>query len=295
MNPTNNYVEFKKERDLGATITDAFKFIRLEWKPFFATIFKASIIPLIVLIGAIIMYLYSIYDAVNTIDYYDNSDPFAGFGSVFFYIGIASLAGLVVYVLAHLSGLHYIKEYVNNKGSVTYENVMSGVKKNFWGFTGLSVLIVVTLIVSFMICFLPILYTWPIMTLLPMIYVFGNKGVFDSYGHSFSYVSGKHWADTFGIMFVVSLIVSVLGSVFSIPSMIYQFIQMGTILESNDPTETFNMFKDPIYILLTVISYIGQYFMYAITLITNVFIYYDINEQKNASGTLEKIDSIGQS
>lgn len=295
MNQQNDFVEFQKERDLGATITDAFKFIRLEWKPFFATIFKASIIPLIILIGAIIMYLYSIYDAVNSIDYYSDTDVFDNFGSVFFYIGIASIAGLVVYVLAHLSGLHYIKEYVKNKGSVEYTDVMSGVKKDFWGFTGLSILIGITLVVSFFLCFLPIIYTWPIMTLLPMIYVFGKKGVFDSYGDSFSFVSGKHWADTFGIMFVVSLIVSVLGSVFSIPSMIYQFIQMGTILESTDPTESFNMFRDPIYILLIVISYIGQYFMYAITLITNVFIYYDINEQKNASGTLEKIDSIGQS
>ncbi len=43
MNTPNDYVEFKKERDLGATITDAFRFIRLEWKPFFTTILKVII------------------------------------------------------------------------------------------------------------------------------------------------------------------------------------------------------------------------------------------------------------
>ena len=33
------YIEFKKERDLGSIITDAFKFIRIEGKQFFLTIF----------------------------------------------------------------------------------------------------------------------------------------------------------------------------------------------------------------------------------------------------------------
>jgi hypothetical protein len=295
MDQSNEYVEFKKERDLGATITDAFKFIRLEWKPFFATIFKASIFPLIIAIGAMIMYFYSIIDAANSTDYYDDTDVFAGFGMVLFYVGVLLIAGLVAYVLMHLSGLHYIKEYANNKGRIEYATIMTNVKKDFWSFTGLSILIMITLIVSFVLCFLPILYMWPIMTLLPMIYVFGNKGALDSYGYSFSFVSGKHWADTFGIMFVVSLIVSVLGYVFSIPAVLYQFIQMGTILGPEDPVEIFNIFQDPIYILLNVVSYIGQFFMYSITLITNVFIYYDINEQKNASGTIEKIDSLGQS
>jgi hypothetical protein len=41
------------------------------------------------------------------------------------------------------------------------------------------------------------------------------------------------------------------------------------------------------------ISYIGKFILYAVTLISNVFIYFDINEQKNASGAMDKIDNLG--
>ncbi|QMU63960.1 MAG: hypothetical protein GKR88_06385 [Flavobacteriaceae bacterium] len=295
MNTPNDYVEFKKERDLGATITDAFRFIRLEWKPFFTTILKVSIIPLMITIGALIMYIYAASNVANTLNYYDDESSLYGIGTMFFYVAVLIITGIVTYVLMHLSGLHYIKEYIYNKGTIHYSNIITNVKKDFWGFTGLSILIVLTIAVSFLLCVLPAFYTWPVMALLPMIYVFGNKDALDSYGYSFSFVSGKHWGDTFGIMFVVALIVGVLGYVFSIPSAIYQLIQMGTLMGSDDPSEVLQIFYDPVYILLTVVSYVGQFFMYSITLITNVFIYYDINEQKNASGTIEKIDNLGQS
>ena len=34
----NSFIEFKKERDLGAIITDTFKFIRENWKEYFLTV-----------------------------------------------------------------------------------------------------------------------------------------------------------------------------------------------------------------------------------------------------------------
>ena len=55
----NSFVQFKKERDLGAIITDTFTFIRNEWKPFFTTIFKVSIIPILIAIGSIIFLMLS--------------------------------------------------------------------------------------------------------------------------------------------------------------------------------------------------------------------------------------------
>ena len=42
--PTNDFIEFKKERDLGTMITDSFKFLRLEWKSFFTAIIKISLL-----------------------------------------------------------------------------------------------------------------------------------------------------------------------------------------------------------------------------------------------------------
>ena len=35
-----DYIEFKKQRELGDILTDTFAFLRSEFKPFFTTFFK---------------------------------------------------------------------------------------------------------------------------------------------------------------------------------------------------------------------------------------------------------------
>ena len=40
MQTSNNYIEFKKQRELGEILSDSFVFIRNEFKPFLGTILK---------------------------------------------------------------------------------------------------------------------------------------------------------------------------------------------------------------------------------------------------------------
>ena len=56
----SNFIQFKKERDLGAIISDCFNFIRLNWKGYFGTIFRIAGPSLIVLIVALGFYMYSL-------------------------------------------------------------------------------------------------------------------------------------------------------------------------------------------------------------------------------------------
>ncbi len=53
------------------------------------------------------------------------------------------------------------------------------------------------------------------------------------------------------------------------------------------------MFSDPIYLVLTIFSYVGRFLMTVITVIAIVLIYFDLNEQKYQSGTIETIDNLG--
>lgn len=43
MQTSNNYIEFKKQRELGEILSDSFVFIRNEFKPFLGTILKKSL------------------------------------------------------------------------------------------------------------------------------------------------------------------------------------------------------------------------------------------------------------
>ena len=113
---TQEYIEFKKERDLGAIITDAFKFIRLEGKPFFITIAKISWIPIVIAAMAMFYYMYSMSGLMQGNDL---SSGVSMLSAVF----ILMIAYLVAYVFINLAGMYYIQSYIENKGRVVYDLV----------------------------------------------------------------------------------------------------------------------------------------------------------------------------
>lgn len=289
----NNYVEFKKERDLGAIISDTFKFLRLEWKPFFGTILKTSFLPIMIAIGGMVFYMYSFPNILGSLVSLDDgiyNEP--NFGSLFTTMAFVGVFFLIAYVIMIITALYYIKSYIDNNGRVDFTMVQDAVKEKFWSFAGLYILVGLIMMASAMLCFFPIIYTGIVLSLAAPIMVFNNLDVGDTIGYSFKFVNG-HWWETFGVMLVVGIITTIIGYIFSIPAVIYFFIKMGTVITANDPTAMTDAFKDPIYLALNGVSYIGQFILYGVTLVSNVFIYFDIAEQKYGTGTQEKIDNLG--
>jgi hypothetical protein len=69
---------------------------------------------------------------------------------------------------------------------------------------------------------------------------------------------------------------------------------MGIFSGEIDAEGMMDIFKDPIYILLNVISTLAQFLLNLISIIAGVFIYFNLNEKKNFTGTYERIDSLGE-
>ena len=289
----NNYVEFRKERDLGAIISDTFKFLRLEWKPFFRTIIRTAFLPIIIAIAALFFYMYSFPDIFGGFEVYDDGiyeEP--NLGLMFTSMGFMALFFLIAYVIMNITALYYIKSYIENKGRIDYEMIQERVKDKFWSFTGLFILVGLIVMASAFLCFFPAIFTGVVLSLAAPILVYDSLDVGDTIGYSFKLVKG-HWWETFGVMIVIGLITTVIGYIFSIPAVVYFFIKMGTVISANDPAAIADSFTDPVYLALNGISYIGQFILYAVTLVSNVFIYFDINEQKNATGAMDRIDNLG--
>ena len=293
-----NFVQFKKERDLGTMITDTFKFFRLEWKPFFTTILKAAIIPIVIAILAVIFYtssFSSIFEGIaySSYDAYGN-DPEIQDLSTFFVALIAFLiAYLVAYALITVSGLSYIRSYIKNKGVVNFEDVSMSTKDNFWSFVGLFFLNGLIVGIGLILCVIPGIYLSVPLALTTCLLIFEKRSVGDSISESFNLIKG-HWWETFGIILVIQIIIGVLGALGDVPATIYQMIQIGIDAGNQDPTAVFEIFSDPIYLILIAISYFFKFLLYIVSFVATVFIYYDINEQKNASGSIDMIDSLGR-
>ena len=286
-----NFIEFKKERDLGAIITDTFKFIRENWKEYFLTVLKIVGPVLLIALTVLILYMFTMSDLFKDLDNVD-ANPGGFLSKIFSWFFGLMFVYILLYTLLSMASLYFIKSYINNFGKPNFNEVKANIYKNIWKFLGLGFLITLVTVAGAIFCYLPGIYLGTVLSLATSIMVFEEKSIGDTFSQAFTLIKGQWW-NTFGVLLVVWILLMILGQAFSIPAFIYQMVKMGTMMQNEDPTAVFEIFKDPIYLILNIFSYLFQFILYSIPLISTVFVYFDLNEQKNYTGTFEKIENLG--
>ncbi|WGK64271.1 hypothetical protein [Croceiramulus getboli] len=285
----DKYIEFKRRRELGETLTDTFKFVRRNFKPLFQLLVKTVAIPFILLLFAIGFYTYASADFTG-FGWIDNE--FLNLGTFFISAGLLAISGFLYYSLLFGSVLHFIRSYTENKGVVDQQAVIQRVKRDLGKLFGLGVISVIMLVFGFLLCVFPGIYLYVPLSMVFALAVFRNQGISDSISNSFKLIHGEWWM-TFITLFVIGLIIGIIGFVFQIPALIYTMVKTFTAMDQGnfgDPRQL----VDGVYIALSVISSAVQYFLYLFTVIATAFIYFDLNEKKNNTGTLERIDALGE-
>jgi len=287
-----NFINFKKTRDLGAMISDTIKFLSVEWKPFLGTIFKISIVPIIIAICAVIYFVMTSTEVFSGFSEFNEDSSFddLNFSQIFLPLLIFLCSYIVAYALMTVASLSYIKSYIVNKGVVNYDEVQKTTQDKFWTYIGLFILVAIIVGFGMLFCILPGVYFAVVLSLSVCLVIFQNKGVLDSISDSFSFIK-DHWWETFGILLVVQILIGIIGYFAGLPASLYQGADMATILEGQDPAELLNSFGDPIYLTLVGISYLINFILYLVSTVVIVFVYYDIKEQKNPSSDM--INEIG--
>jgi hypothetical protein len=286
------YIEFKKQRELGDILSDTFAFLRNEFKPFLKTIFNIAGPYLLLFLIAMAFYLYAIGDIFNFSTYNQSGNEMFSVGFMFISLAFLAITGVLAYVIANSVTLHYIKSYIKNQGIVNIEEVRLDVKQTFWSFIGLGIIKWVVLIFAMFLCFLPVFYFMVPMAVMFSIFVFERKDVSDSFSYSFNLIKDEFWITLLTII-VIGIIVGVAGYAFGLPAGIYSLIKMGMFSGEIDPANM-NSIIDPIYIILNLVNYLANFLLNLISVIGSAFIYFNLNEKKNFTGTFERIDSIGK-
>ena len=154
--------------------------------------------------------------------------------------------------------------------------------------------ILVGLMVGFgvILCLIPGIYLGVVLSTVYCIYIFEGKDVTDSISYSFKLIK-ENWWMTFATLLVMGILYYLVLIVFQIPQYIYFFINAFTSAQvsSVDPSDMF----DWVYVALSSIGIIAQYLLLTIMVICTVFVYFNLNEKKNFTGTMETIDSLGDS
>ena len=284
-------ISFKKQRELGAILGDTFKFIRLQWKPLFSLIFRIAGPALLLLVLAYVFYMQTMFGSLGAASvnplFYQSSE----FGaSLVIALILIIISGIVYYGLMYGTVMHAIKSYITNNGIINKKEVIAGVKQNFWSLMGTSFLTGLITIVGFLFCIAPGVYFATVFASTYAILVFEKRTVTDAISYSFELIKGEWWI-TFATLLVTVILYYIIMMIAQIPQYIYFFIKMFAIAETigGDPSSMF----DWGYIALNSIAMIAQYLLYMIVVIATGFIYFNLNEKKNFTGTIETIESIG--
>lgn len=294
---------FKKERDLGAVITDTFTFIRNEGIELLKYIIRYGAIPLALVIITITIYTHNTLNGFNT-----NMDEDNLLMILFFMM----VSILVFFTMTNCVVLHYIKSYIKNDGNVKNTEISDGVKKSFWSIFGLFFVIGIILVIcavisvffmgiaafsidsawAFLAVFIfiiPLIYLYNVFLISYPINIFENKRISETIGYSFTLMKGEWWM-TFLTFLVMYILYYIIVLIFQVPFYIYFFANEFYAMQeiSADPQ------TDWIGLVLNAIGNVAQYLLYGVMVVVAALVYFNLNERKNFTGTIETIDKIGQ-
>lgn len=279
-------IEFKKQREIGAIITDTFKFVRLEGKTLGLLILKISGPAMLVMIGSYIFYVQS------TLGDFERIFSATSFTSNIILSSILLACSYIAfYALLYGAVFGYIKNYIDTNGNVNPEEVTQLARNHFWSYIGLNIIAGLMIGVGILLCVLPGIYLMVCMTLSFPMLMFERKDLGNAISNSFKLIKDEWWI-TFATVIVVYALYYVIALIFQLPQIIYYLSRMITMINevSRNPFEII----DWVSITLDVFSMIAQYFLFALILIAYAFIYFHLNEKKNFTGTLETIDRLGE-
>ena len=290
----NQYINFKKQREIGEVISDTFKFIRENYKLLFTLIFKIAGPAFLILMLCLGYYMYVTMGIFESLGTSPNLLLEGGYLTVgIFVAAILMLVSLVLYFsLLYGTVLNFIKSYVENKGIVNEQEVRQGVKNNIWDLLGIGIVTSIMIFFGFLLCFFPGIYLMVPLSLVFSILIFDKLGISESISYSFTLVKDNWWV-TFATLLVMWLLMYLISLIFSLPALFYSLIKGFTMAQEGSMANPLEMF-DWVYLLLNLISSIAQYLLYTITVISTVFIYFNLNERKNFTGTFETIDNLGK-
>lgn len=291
-----NYINFKKERDLGSIITDTFKFIKEEYRTLFRLYIKHVGWLLLLVIAASTYYQYqSLKISTNVLT---ETGPAAFLTEMIADTGVAilllSMASIAYSALSLVVITSIIKSYVQNNGEINEDEVNQFVKQFFGRTLGSLVVVGLLVFIGFLLFVLPGIYLIVPLALIFPILVFQEKTFAEAFSESFKLIKNNWWI-SFSTLLVVSILISLIGGLFQLPIVVMTAMETFVSIQDGTGTPgTETLSGNWLYMLFYILAALAQYLLGIVTLISLTLVYFNLNEFHNKTGTLEDIDRIGK-
>lgn len=277
-------IEFKKQRDFGQVINDTFTFMRQNFKPLIKTYFAFCGLFVLGSMLSLIVYQYKMVNIVNVISGGRRSGGF-GLGSVYsieYFLSI--LFSLASYSSMTVAILSYIAIYVQKGNQTpTLDEVWGYFKYYFFRIFGSSLLSILMLSIAFLFCLIPGFYLFPFIAMMFPIMIIENGSLNYSLTRSFKIIKDNFWL-TFGTLIIVWIIIYACMTMVVLPTTILNMIGMFS--------KTGPKLSLTLSMITTILQSLCQVFT-IIPIITITLMYFNLVEQKESTGLMERISNFG--
>lgn len=308
-------IEFHRARDFSRKMNVTFEFIKQNFKPLFKSLLFIAGPP--ALIGSMMMG--SIAGDFISLTQNLASNPEA-FGNLFttatFWVQL-----LFAFVFLLISGVitiatinNYILLYGEKKSTqIEVSEVWERVRITFWSYLGSTILFFVLFTTAYIVSIIPAAFLMKGSPFLSVLTIFGlilvlfyaaislaltffiqsyeKKNFFSAIIRSNRLVRGKWWS-TFGLLVILSLIVSTVSYVFIAP---WYFITIVDTLHntSTGVVKETSTSWDVLTILFFTLYYLAQFMLASLPNIGIAFQYFNLVELKESKGLMDQIKTLG--
>ncbi len=312
-------IKIKKQRNLDTIIEDSFKFFKENVKELIKIIWTQNSLIILGLLISYFLYYYYYFGSFNQMINFESGTAKMDFELMsvkFLLVFSAMLLFSFIFFPRFIAAVAaYMQLYDQNNGQVDPDAVKKFVNQKFWGLIALSLLLAISLfiLVFFIVLVavglvklgsagiflifamvLPlILYLIVYLSLVYYVYIFENKGFIDTFKVTYHYLKHRFWF-SFGVIFIMGLIVSLIGAVLNAPISIYIMIKTMGIIQKSGTMTAVSAQSDMVVAFLGLLSFAAQLILRILTVISMVFLYYSLREYHTGESLYEEIDQIGR-
>ena len=272
-----------QQRDFGQKINATFDFVVQNFKPL--AISLLYIAGPLSLVGGFFMgsYQSGILEMQKSV-LESGSSSFDGIYQMVGTVFLLSFFLILANIISSLVIGAYFLEYEAGNRNITPEIVWNRLK----GYIGKALIfnfvMGIAVVAGIIFFLLPGIYLGVTLSLMTMILMRENLDLGDTFRRCFYLIKDKWWS-TFGLLFVMGIVSSIIGYAFQIPTLILTIMSSLQVKLAN---------TEVLMTISGVIGTVGGGLVRSLVLIAIVFQYYNLVERREGSGILDAIDNIGK-
>ena len=279
-------IELAKPRDFGEIISDTFAFVKQNFKPLLKYFFIFCGFFLLAT-GAT-----DTLNQIQTLNRFNNynpnsfdnpTGPFSAFTPTYF---LTLFFMLVEYMAITIMTLAFMALYKQKGNEVPETEEMWGYFKfYFFRVAGSAFVVSILIILASLLCLIPGIYLYPIMSLVFPIIIIENASFGYAFNQSFKLIKDNWWP-TFGVLIVMGIILAVAATILVLPSAIFTAGSIFLHMTKGTSTSVTGV------IVTSVLKQCAHVF-HILAVVATGLIYFNLHETKEGTGLMERINQFG--